>query len=202
MMRILKPAVLSLLSIVAVGCGGPNFNIVRQSNPNGLAGKKNFTVAPWNWEGLIIGTREEDKMTLEQYIQKKKPEDQEKWKADFAGDQAGTAAKFQEVLTDKCKSFGANCAAAPGGDAMMIKVRVRVYEPGFWSPAGFGNRDTHLRTTVEFTDPAGNTLDEVKFSWRVTPGTFTPSTGQRMRIAAEGIAGHVAKYLKMRTEAK
>ncbi len=201
-MRILKPAVLSLLSLVAVGCGGPNFNIVRQSTPNGLQGKRAFTVAAWNWDTLVIGTRDEDKMTLEQYVAKKKPEEQEKWRAAFAGDQAGTAARFQEVLADKCRGFAANCAAPAGADALQIKVRVRVYEPGFWSPAGFGNRATHLRTTVEFADAAGNTLDEVKFSWAVSPGIYTPSTGQRMRIAAEGIASHVAKYLKFRTEAK
>ena len=193
---------LALLSLFAVGCGGHNvWGIVRQSNPNGLAGQKSFTVTAWNWEGLVIGTREEDKMTLDQYVAKKKPEDQAKWRADFAGDQAGTEQKFREILADKCKGFGADCGAAPG-QALQIKVRVRVYEPGFWSPAGFGNRATHIRTTVEFTDAAGTTLDEIKFGAVVHPGTFTPSTGQRMRIAAENIANQVSRYLKERTTGK
>ena len=188
-----------VLPLVAAGCG-PTWVVVKQANPNPLSGKKAFAVEALAWEKMSIGSREKDRMSLADYVAKKKPEEQEKWKADFAKDQEGAGEKFKEVLASKTKGAGLDTAAGAGPETFTIKPSVRVYEPGFWTPMGWGNRATELHTTVEIVDGSGAVVDEVQFMSVIQPGTFNPSTGQRIRQAAEEWAAQLSNYLAGRTK--
>ena len=190
---------ITLLALAGIGCG-PTWIVIKQANPNPLAGKKDFAVADWSWDGFKVGSRDADRKTLDEYVNTKKPEDQQKWRDDFAQDQVGANEKFKSQIASRGSAMGLNTAAS--GDAFTIKTQVRIYEPGFFSPVGFGTRDTEIHVTVQIADGAGAVVDEVHFMGRATPNIYIPTTGQRIRISAENIADQLGRYLQSRTAGK
>ncbi|MSP59810.1 MAG: hypothetical protein EXR72_05615 [Myxococcales bacterium] len=192
----------AFVPFLALAACGPTWVVVKQATPNTLQGKKAFSVEAWNWEKVSIGSREKDRMSVADYVAKKKPEEQEKWKEAFGKDQEGAAEKFKERLTEKGKGAGLDMAAAAGADTFVIKPSVKVYEPGFFSPVGFGSRGTEVHLTIEIADGAGAVLDEVQFLSIINPSIYTPSTGQRIRQAAIALADQANGYIQSRTGGK
>ena len=184
-----------LAAVAGTGCG-PSWIVVKQANPNTLTGKS-FSIDAVNWDGVSIGgnTSEAD------WIAKRKPEEQEKFKADWTTDKTEAGQMFATRLTERLGKRGITVAAAPGGEAFAVKAKIDMYEPGFWSPMGFGNANTTLVVSVDFADAAGAAQDTVKFTANITPGTFNPATGQRIRQAAENLADQVDAYLATRAVA-
>ena len=183
-----------VVATLASGCG-PSWIIVKQSNPNTLVGKKSFAVEPVAWQGLSIGGKD----TEEAWIAKRKPEEQAQFKTEWETDKAESAKKLAARLGDKMAKIAATVAGAPGGDAVTIRGKVELYEPGFWSPMGFGNADTVVVMNVDFTDAAGAPQDTVKFTARVPGSIIMPAPGQRLREGCEQIADQVISYLAART---
>ena len=188
-----------LLVLFTVGGCAPSWIIVKQASPNPLAGKRSFAAQGLGWDQVLIGAREQDRVRLDDYVNKKKPEEQAPFREALQKDFAGAGELFKSKLSDKAKGIGLEIAAAPGEGVFGIKSTVKIYEPGFWSPVGFGNRATELHVTVVIADAAGNVVDEVGLYAAVMPGTFNPATGQRIREAAEAIGAQLAKYLEGRT---
>lgn len=181
-----------LAAFAGAGCG-PTWVVVKQANPNSLTGKS-FNVEAPNWDGVSIGHQD----TEATWIAKRKPEEQEKFKADWTTDKTEAGQMFVARLNERLGKKGIGVAAAPGGEAFGVKSKVDLYEPGFWSPMGFGNSNTMVTVTVDFTDGAGAVQDTVKFTANVTPGITNPATGQRVRQAAENLADQVADYVATR----
>lgn len=185
-------AVAVLAAFAGAGCG-PSWIVVKQANPNTLLGKS-FSIEAPSWDSVSIG----GKTSEADWIAKRKPEEQEKFKAEWATDKSESGQMFVTRLTEKLGKRGIGVAAAAGGEAFGIKGKIDLYEPGFWSPMGWGNMNTTVVATIDFLDGAGAVQDTVKFTANIVPGITNPATGQRVRQAAENLADQIDAYLATR----
>lgn len=182
--------VVASFAAFAAGCG-PSWTVVKQANPNAFSGKKAYTVEPLSFQGVLIGGVD----TEDAWIAKRKPEKQAEFRASYEQDKVDATQKFDERLKANLDKAG----YAAGAD-VTVRPHVTSYEPGFWSPAGWGNKNTELTVNVDFVDAAGNVQDTIIFSSKIAPGTFNPATGQRVRQAANKLADEVAQYVTARTK--
>lgn len=188
--RFLAP--LFLLAGTLVGCG-PSWVVVRQASPNTLAGTRSVYAAPLSWESLSIG----GKNTEAEWIAKRDAKDQAQFRADWERDKAEASSIYATRLAANLARSGLTTVPAAGGQTLGIRAHVDIYEPGFWSPAGFGNAATELKVTVDFV-VGGTAQDTVQFHPAVGPSVFNPVPGQRCKQAAEQLADQVAAYLTAR----
>jgi hypothetical protein len=189
--------VATALFAALAGCG-PSWSVIKQATPNTLASKKSFSVDAVSWDGLSIGGQSSEA----DWIAKRKPEEQGQFKADWEKDKGEGAQLFATRVGASLGKWGGAVAPSPGGDAFGIKPHINMYEPGFWSPMGFGNSNTVVVMTVDFVDGAGAVQDTVKFTGSVQGTVFTPVPSQRMRQCIEMIADQVAEYLQGRSGGK
>lgn len=171
----------------ASGCSPP-WNVVKQANPNPLAGQKALVVEPLHFESMKVG-----KKTEAEYLAEKDGKQQESWKADLAS--------MTQLFTDNLakQTKGIQITAGSAGP-LVIRPVVTMIEVGNFN--GVFNIPTEVMVTMQIVDDKGAVLDDINFKVVVAADLYRPSVGQRLRIAAEQAAARAASYLQARASGK
>ncbi|XXX74457.1 hypothetical protein WMF30_43100 [Sorangium sp. So ce134] len=173
------------LAPLLVACGHP-WKAARQAVPNPFYGKGRFGVVPVSFHALVVGDVSEA-----DWMADKDAEQRQSWQED----KAGINEQFAEALMAEAASEDAIVVKAmSAADApFFIRANVTSYEPGIFT--GVFNKDTLLKATVQFTDPAGVVLDEVLFETAAPASLMNPSSGGRAREAAKQLGKLTGMYL-------
>jgi hypothetical protein len=171
-------------------CGYPWKTSV-QAAPNPFIGQKRFGVIPVTYDRLIVGDKSES-----QWMAEKDGEQRASWQED----KGGINEKFTVALIEGAASDTIQVVRATGGaDApYLIRPNVTFIEPGIFT--AFFNKNTIMRMTIQITDPTGRVLDEVLIERMVAASMTNPSTGGRMRDAAEQLGNLMSRYLLFRVK--
>ncbi|GAC1358149.1 MAG: hypothetical protein NVS3B10_01440 [Polyangiales bacterium] len=182
--RALLPIVLLLASILAgVGCG-PRWTVIRQGVGNPFTYQRTFAVEAVHFEGMHVGDKTES-----EYQAGKDTDQQRSWQAD----KQGMIAAYQQGLVDQARGLTfTGIPPAPG--TWVIRPIVTFVEPGFY--AGIAAGDTVVNMIVQVVAPDGQqVVDEIQIASRRAASMTSPSSGGRMRSAAEDLGSVSGKYL-------
>lgn len=171
-------------------CGYPWKTSV-QAAPNPFIGQGRFGIIPVTFDRLIVGDKSES-----EWMSEKDEQQRMSWREDKGGiNEKFTAALIEGAASDTIQVV----RATSGGDARyLLRPNVTFIEPGVFT--AFFNKDTIMRMTIQITDPSGRVLDEVLIERRVVASMTNPSTGGRMRDAAEQLGNLMARYLLFRVK--
>jgi hypothetical protein len=169
------------------GCAPP-YQVVRQAVPNVLAGAHSFSVEPVHFEGLIVGN-----LLEAEWLARKTPEQQ----ASYMGDRQAMVQNFVERLARRQEGMEIIAGPPPTPQTFVIRPILAYIEPGFY--AYVARRDTEARMRVQIFTGQGQLLDEIVVYSRITANLYNPSTGGRLRSAANHLADAAAAYLRDRT---
>ncbi|WP_437965609.1 hypothetical protein WMF04_39155 [Sorangium sp. So ce260] len=173
------------LTPLLAACGHP-WKTSRQAVPNPFYGKGRFAVVPVAFLALEVGDVSEA-----DWMADKDAEQRQSWQED----KSGINEQFTEALMAEAASEDAIVVKAmSAADApFFIRANVTYYEPGIFT--GVFNKDTHLKATVQITDPAGTVLDEVLFEAKSPATLMNPSSGGRARDAASQLGKLTGMYI-------
>ena len=177
----------TLLAFVVLlgGCIAHPWQVIRQAVPNPLVGKTIFEVAPTSFEGLRVGGVPEG-----EWLAGKDGQQRQSWE----GDKAGMANEFLAALQRGAAGIGIR-PAGPGAAGLVIVPHVTFVEPGFY--VGVAHRSSEAQMLVQIRE--GQTLiDEISVGAMVPADLSNPSTGGRLRAAAQRIGVITAAYLRSR----
>jgi hypothetical protein len=177
---------LSLLAILlfVVGCG-PKWTIIKQATPNPFTPQGRFLLYPPTYEQLHVG-----QYTEEQYLATKEPDTQ----ATFKGDKAGMIDEYMKGFADEKEAL--HQEMTPGQGQFVVRPNITYIEPGYY--AAVTAQATEVMADVKVFDGNGTLLDEFTIKTYASADLYHPSSGQRMRNAAEDLGKLTAKYLKKR----
>ena len=180
------------LSLAIAGCG-PSWVIVKQAPGSPLATRKAVTIAALDWTALSIS----GKSSEAEWIAQHKPAEQAQFQVDWQKDKADAGMLFASHLAERLATLGIVATATPTAEGFGVQAHADMFEPGFWSPMGFGNTASVLVATVQLVDGSG-VIDTVRFTARIGATVFNPVPGQRLRQAAQQVADQVASYIQGR----
>ena len=186
LIRLFATAVL-LTAFTVSGCG-PSWVIVRQANPNPLAGQTNLSVDGMHYETMTVGGKPEGI-----YLADKDQNQRDS----FLNDKNETAKVFFTTLRAEAKGLVLS-DAAPGA-VFVVQPTVTFWEPGYY--AYVARQNSIMNLVLRILDGQGQVIDEVNLTTQVEATLFNPSTGGRMGSAARQLAEEVARYLRFRTAA-
>jgi hypothetical protein len=173
-----------VVSLACVACGPP-WSVVAVAVPNPFVNQRSFGVEPVHFEGVLVGDKPEA-----EYLSGKDGEQQRS----FVDDKGSFAQRFAQQLVEELPEV--QFVGAPGPSPFIVRPRVTFIEPGFY--AYVAARSTEVQMTVEILGANGQVLDVVKFRANVAATMSNPSSGGRMRTAAEILGGYVAEYVRTR----
>ena len=167
-------------SLSSLACA-PAWTVVRQTSPDPFVGRPQFSVEPLHFEDVTVG----EKSGVE-YSAGKHAESRESWRTD------------QEAMSER---FTAGLAAeerglqigGPGTSNMVVRPVVTFVEPGFY--AYVASQPTELAMSIQVLDVDGHLLDEIEIHSEIGATMINPSSGTRLRQAAEHLGKVAAKYL-------
>jgi hypothetical protein len=170
---------------------GPPWKTSVQAAPNPFIGQTRFGVIPVTYDRLIVGDKSES-----EWMSEKDGEQRASWQED----KGGINEKFTAALVEGAASDTIQVIRATDGSAApyLLRPNVTFIEPGVFT--AFFNKNTVMKMTVQITDPTGRVLDEVLIERTVAASMTNPSTGGRMRDAAEQLGNLMARYLRFRVK--
>jgi uncharacterized lipoprotein YmbA len=177
---------LALALVAASGCSP--WTIVKQANPNPLAGQKALVAEPLHFESMKVGSK-----TEAEYLAGKDGKQQESWKADLAS----MTQLFADNLARQAK--GVQITAGSAGP-LVVRPIVTMIEVGNFN--GVFNIPTDVMVTLQIVDDKGTVLDDINYKITVAADLIRPSVGQRLRTAAELAAARAASYIQTRAGGK
>ncbi|MFI5302216.1 MAG: hypothetical protein ACHREM_29345 [Polyangiales bacterium] len=175
----------SVLFATSAGCGHP-WIVVKAAAPSPLVGVKTFAVEAVHFEGMTVGAKSEA-----EYVAGKTPEQAASWQADKA---TMNDAYFSRI-SEKADGFTVAPAPAPDAGTFIVRAFITHWEPGYYVGVSGQNSDADM--TVQLVGPAG-VVDEISLHVEVSAGLFNPSTGGRIRSAAEHFGAITSKYIASR----
>ncbi|GAC1352245.1 MAG: hypothetical protein NVSMB1_13210 [Polyangiales bacterium] len=174
-----------MMALVSIGCGHP-WRIVRQASPNPMHGQTKFAVEPMHFDSMMVGGK-----TEATYQSGKTPEQQQGWQAD----KAGMNGEFFATLLGQADGLQLTQGPPPDAQTFVVRPIVTFVEPGFY--AYVAAISTNVKLTVQILGPQG-VLDEFTVENYQQATMTSPSSGGRMRSAANVLGRYVAAYLKER----
>ena len=194
-------AVLTLSAMTAlvgmsVGCG-PSWVYIKQANPNPLVGQKAFAIEPVSYEGMKIGNP--GAITEQEWIQKKKPEEQPKFLEDLKNSKERFNARFIEFTTSRASKSGVSVTPAAGqGGTWTLKPQVIEFEGGF--NAFVMTSPAVVRLHIKVVDPQGQEVDVIELRGSADAGSFGAMV-TRLGMLGEQFGNRMGEYLNTRTAA-
>jgi hypothetical protein len=187
-LRIALALAASMLAGLLVGCG-PNWQILRQANPDPFLKQTRFAVLPVNFTGLRVGEKSEA-----DYLAEKEAEAKNNW----AGDKLGLNEDFTTNLISRSLEHGITVVPATGpADApFVIRPSVAWLEPGFY--IGIAAGSSKVKMTIQITAPDGAVLDELIIEHGTGGSVQNAAVGTRLREDGENIGIILGDYLKTR----
>lgn len=176
--------VLVFLASFCVACGPP-WVVVTSAAPNPFANQRSFALEPMHFEDLVVGEKYE-----KDYLEGKDEEQQESW----FEDKRAFSVRFGEALAAELPEV--ELSGEKGASPFVLRPRAMFIEPGFY--AVVASRPSEVRMTLEIVDAKGSVLDVIKLR-TIVPGTLSnPSSGGRLRQAADILGANAAQYLRTR----
>ena len=182
--------VLFVVTLLGLGCMHARWTVVRQTSPNPFNVDATFAVEPLHYEGMTVAGG-----TEAQYLSDKTDDLKNLWESD----KQQTATTYAErVSADAALNARAIVAGSPPDPkAYLVRATVVTLEPGAF--AGVAVQPTEMRIVLQVLAPGGTqVLDEVKLRAHVPAGSTSPSTGGRLRSAANELGAATAEYLRSR----
>jgi hypothetical protein len=174
-----------LFAVLMVACG-PSWRVVRQSNPNPLAGATKFAVEPVHYEALTIGGKSDAEYTMGK---------EEKERASWQEDKRATGVEFTTALQQNGAGMQIGGGPPPDNQTFTVRASVVFWEPGFYALAA---RNSEMRMNIQILGPQG-VIDEIEVPVMIASNIYNPSTGGRMRSAGKRVGAILADYLRRRT---
>jgi hypothetical protein len=178
-----------LVTAVLFTTGCQSWVVVKQANPNPMVGKTAFALESLHFEAVSIGGKTETA-----YLSDKEEKTKQSWEAD----KTDSTRIFGERVRAGVKSVTFTDAATPGAQ-FLVRALVTYWEPG--SFAVVVNIPSEMRISLTVSDDKGAILDEVAFKRQIGASMTSPSSGDRMRSAAQVLGDDVARYLNTRVVA-
>lgn len=170
-----------------VGCQNPRWTRVRQASGRPFKSETKFGVEPMHFEGMVVAGTTEEK-----FLATKNEDLRKLWETD----RATMSQTFVDRLIAE-QGLRITAAATPVEEgSYVIRTQVTKLEPG--SFAGVVVQETEVHVTVLIVDAAGATADEFQLRTTVPAGATNPSTGGRLRAAANQLAVDTSKYIYAR----
>lgn len=167
---------------------GPSWVVVKQSNPNALAGKKVYAVEAVKFDNLMVGKKSEA-----EYLTGK----DQKAVDGFAADKTAMTENFtaQMIKRKGGLDISASTGAAPAGG---FTVRPVIYwlEPGSFN--AMFNIPTEAKAKLQIVDAQNVVVDEIEIKTAVGADLYHPAVGTRLRAAANQLATISVNYLNTR----
>lgn len=185
----MKPnLVMGLLVLALVGCGGgPQWRAVMQSNPNQLAGQKQFTVAPLDFAGLTVGQKSEA-----DYLSAKEDEAKKGW----VESKAGLEDEFIKSLRAGAVTSGVQMSVGAAGAPFILKPKVDFIEPGFY--AFVASKPSQVKMTVKIVSADGKDVEE----FVIEHAAGGASNSSRLRADGAALGEYAANYVASRVSPK
>ena len=184
--------VAGLAMATLASCAGGSWTVVKQSNPNGLMGQKNFSVEAVNFAEMKVGS---DKITEEQWLAKKKPEEMEKFKTDLAASKQRFNDNFIANLTKVATAGGWTVVTAATPGSYVIKPIVVELEPGF--NAFVMTAPARSKLQIHYVGPDGNELDLIEVHAEADAGSYG-AMADRFGLIGQQTGTQTGKYLLTR----
>ena len=173
-----------LLALLCAACGPP-WVVITSAIPNPFVGAHQFTLEPFHFEDLVVGEKVEKK-----YLAEKDDEQRKHWEEDKQAFSTTFAESLKATLPEVL--FAKPEEKAP----FLVRPRVMYIEPGFYAVTA--SRPTEVRITIEVLNDQNEVIEIVNLRKSV-PGTLNnPSTGERLKSAAETLGENTAAYLRSR----
>ncbi len=174
------------LALAAAGC--TPWVVVRQTEPSPLAGARALAVQAVDFSMLRVGEKSQA-----EYLASKDAGQQESFRADLGA----MNQNFFERLHEATTGLTLHPGPAAGGPPLLVRPVVTWIEPGFY--AGIVASPTRVELTLQVLDRANAVLDEIRVEVSVPADITNPSSGGRLRSAANALGRICAGYLRQRT---
>ena len=177
--------VLSLLCLAAtVGCGGANWQVMRQASPNPFRGAATFTLLPLDVTQMTIDG-----------------EPAASWLAHNPTEASGVPGDIQEAASHFPTTAleHAHGAFVPQGGTYGVRARIVAWQRGSynaWRPT-----QTRVSVDAQIVDAQGQVLDEIRLERFVSHPLFRPTPVQGLETALEEIGEDVGNYVNHRRTA-
>lgn len=181
-------AFLFAAALLTTGC--QSWVVVKQAKPNPLVGKSAFALEELHFEAVSIGGKTETA-----YLADKEEKSRQSWQTD----KTEAVRIFADKLRAGTRGVTFTDPATPGAQ-FVVRVLVTYWEPG--SYAVVLNIPSEMRLSMTVADDKGSVVDEVAFKRQIGATMTSPSSGDRMRTAAELLGNDVASYLNTRIAGK
>lgn len=179
----------ALLAVVAIAAAGSGCHFAVQADPNDpLFHQRVFAIEPVTFANFMIGDKPEP-----MYLQEKKPEQQQS----FQTDKAESAQLFMNHLSALVGSAGISVGPPGVNTPFTLRVNIEFFEPGNFN--GFVNFASELRMTMYVVNAQGQPLGQTPLVAQVPATLANPSSGGRMRAAAESLGDAAGHYILRRT---
>jgi hypothetical protein len=173
-----------VMALVCAACGS-SWSVVQLATSNPLQSQTSLGVEPVQFEGVKIG--EKDEVT---FLASKTGEQKET----FSEDKKAFSQSFADQLSEDLPEV--KFSASPGAAPFLVRPHVTFIEPGFYG--GVAAQPTEVEMTLEVLSMDGELFDVVKMRATVAATTANPTSGGRLRSAAEILGGQVADFLRSR----
>lgn len=178
---------LAALAVAAAG-SGCHFQPV-QADPNDpLYQQRVFAMEPITFTNFMVGDKPEA-----MYLSGKKPDQQQS----FETDKAEAARLFSARLAGLVGAAGISVGPPGVNSPFILRVNVEFFEPGNFN--GFVNFASELRMTMYVVNTQGQPLGQTPLVAQVPATLANPSSGGRMRAAAESLGDAAGHYILRRT---
>jgi hypothetical protein len=175
-------------SLFFVGGCFKRYTVVRQAVPNPFLGQHSFSIEPVHFETLQVG-----RMAEAEWLARKTPEQQ----ASYMNDRQAMIQRYVERMTARNPGLEIIAGPPPTPQTFIVRPILEYIEPGFY--VGVMKMDTEARMRVQLLNQQGQILDEFLSYVRVQADLFNPSTGGRLRTAADRLSDTTTQYLRDRT---
>jgi hypothetical protein len=184
------------LLAVAAGCG-PSWVVVKQATPNPMLGQKGFSIEPVIFDGMKIGNP--GKITEEEWIASKKPDEKDKFVADLTNSKERLNARFAELCAKVAGNSGLQVAAGRQEGTFVVRPQVLELEGGF--NAFMVTAPAVVRLQVHILDPQGQEVDVFEIAARADAGSFGAMV-TRLGMVGERLGTQAGRYLAARAAGK
>lgn len=180
----------TLALLLALPLSACHFGYVAPNPNDPLRGVRNFIIEPLAYPAVVIGDQPEAA-----YLARKDEKQRSSWEVDkgeSAARYAGTA-----LMLGAQSGLSVAPPPPPGPGFFVLRPLVSFFEPGNFN--GFFNKNTAMRITVQIFNDQAQQVDQVELATVVQATLANPSSGGRMRTAAEDLGRRVINMVSRRS---
>jgi hypothetical protein len=183
------------LFALAWGCGG-SWTVVKQANPNPLVGQKAIGVDAVSFDTMKVGNP--GTITEAEWVAKKKPDEQAKFKEDLDKSKSNLNGKFLKAFGDIAQRGGVTATGGVQAGQWSVKPVITELEPGY--NAFVARAPAVVKMELHFMDPQGQEVDVILVQAQMDAGSFG-DMAERLGMCGDSLGNQGARYLNSRVAA-